>query len=103
MVVAIPQLARPVGVLEDLIDEEHLAASGIELAGKVGQGALGEDEIVEVDVEAFVAVGGEELAGVGEQEGGLTDLAAAFDADQALVSIYLVHQATPHGCAKMRH
>ena len=103
MIVTIPQFARPIGILENLIDEEHLAAVGVEFAGEVRESAFGEEEVVEVDVEAFVPVVGETFAGVGEQKGGLTDLAAALNADQASTPVHLVHQAAAHGCPQMRH
>ena len=91
MIVAVPQFARPVGILEDLIDEEHLASSGVKFAGEVREGAFGEDEVVQVDVQAFAAIGGEVFASVREQKRRLTDLAAALDPDQALTPVHLVH------------
>ena len=91
MIVAVPQFARPVGILEDLIDEEHLASSGVKFAGEVREGAFGEDEVVQVDVQAFAAIGGEVFASVREQKRRLTNLTAALDPDQALTPVHLVH------------
>ena len=97
LVVAAPQLGAPGGVLEHLVDEEHLAAHEAELAREVGEALALEVEVVHVDVEAAAAAHVEVLAGVLEQEAGLADAAGALDADEGASPVDLVHEGSSHG------
>ena len=97
LVVAAPQLGAPGGVLEHLVDEEHLAAHESELAREVGEALALEVEVVHVDVEAAAAAHVEVLAGVLQQEAGLADAARALDADEGASPVDLVHEGSSHG------
>ena len=53
--IALAQLARPVGILKGLIDEECMTTRLYKLARKIDQRMLGEVEVVEIDIERALA------------------------------------------------
>ena len=99
-VVALRQLARPVGVLERLVDEEGVATRLYKLACKFDQRVLGEVKVVEIDIERSLAefgVGSAQFLGIVEQEVGLADASSALDSNQSVAPIDFVHQDAPSG------
>ena len=90
VVVAAAQLVVPLRLLEDLIDEQHAASLGVELASEVVDAAALEVEVVHVDEEAG-AVCAEFLFGILQQESSLTYASCAFDTDKTVIPVYFVH------------
>ena len=103
LVVAAAQLLAPVGLLEHLVDEQHLAAQGAELAREVGQALALEVEIIHVDVQAFAAAHIKMFLGVLQQERRLSDAACALDANHRASPVDLVHELAVHGQVDMVH
>ena len=97
LVVASPELSAPRGVLEDLVDEQHLASHKAEVARELGEALALEVEVVHVDIEATAAAYIEVLAGVLKEETGLADATRALDADEGSAPIDLVHKGATHG------
>ena len=91
-VVALAQLPAPVGLLEHLVDEQHLATLPYKLTGKVGDASPLKIEVVHVDIEASVVVAAEMLLGVLQQECRLSHATCALDANEAVVPVNLVHE-----------
>ena len=95
VVVAAAQLVVPLRLLEDLIDEQHAASLGVELASEVVDAAALEVEVVHVDVEATAVAGVKPLLGYLQQKRRLAHTARPLDANQATAPINLVHQGAP--------
>ena len=110
-VVATAQFARPVGVLEHLVEQQHTATAPVKLAGKLHEGVLGEIEIVEIDVEATalrlrtatlatLCILGQlfltQLLGMPKQEIGFPHSATSLDSNEAIAPVDVIHHLTMH-------
>ena len=73
----------------DLVHHQHFTSPFVEFVGEGEDPALGEIEIVEVDVEAVARIAELFLDEV-EQEGGLAYSAEALDADDTGAPIYFM-------------
>ena len=93
---AATQFTAPVGLLEHLVYEQHLAAALPELACEVGKATALEVEVVHVDVEASARLHVEMLLGVLKQKARLANTSCAFDAYQRLLPVHLVHEGAAH-------
>jgi len=93
-IVAATQFARPVVLLEHLIDEQHTTARVVEVARKVGDASTLEVEVVHVDIEALAILEREILLGILQEEGRLPYSTRALNAYQTAVPINLIHQQT---------
>ena len=103
VVVAVAQLLAPVGFLEHLVDEQHFAAVLVELAGKVGNTAPLEVEVVHVHVEALAVAHIEILLGVLQKECGFSYAPRTFDANHTVAPVDFVHKASTNWCVSMLH
>lgn len=101
-VVADAQVVTPVGILEHLVNEKHLASFFDKPAGEIHQTVLGKIKVVHVDVQTG-RVGAELFLGVLQQESCLAYTSRALDADQSVVPVDLVHQAPANGGIGMLH
>jgi hypothetical protein len=100
-VVASSELLAPVGLFEDLVEEEHPPALSDKLTRKVGNAVALEVEVVHVDIQAFTVILTELLLGVLEQEGRLSYASRTLDAYQPVIPVDVVHQPTAHRCVRM--
>ena len=103
VVVTLPQFLAPVGLLEDLVNEQDPSPVAVELTGKVGDATPLEVEVVHVDVETLAVSDTEVLLGVLQQEGCLTHTASALDANQAVVPVYLIHEGSTNWRVNVFH
>ena len=94
---ATTEFSAPRRVLEDLVDEQHLASHKAEVARELGEALALEIEVVHVNIEATAAAYVEFLACVLKEETGLADAARALDADEGTAPIDLVHKGATHG------
>lgn len=100
-VIAAPKLLAPVGLLEDLVEEEHPPALFDKLTRKVGNAVALKVEVVHVDIQALTVILAELLFGVLEQEGCLSYAPRTLDAYQPVVPVDIIHQPTTHRCVRM--
>ena len=111
------EFPTPVGVLEQLVQEEVLTACLRKRTGQFEQGMLGEAEVVEADIEtrAYILEGLTRFASslvfgfghvpplrlnlfdTGKEEVGFSHTSSAFDSDQTIFPINLVHQLPANG------
>jgi len=96
-VIALAELARPVRLLEHLINEEHSAAVAVEFSCKVGDTLALKIEVVHVDIQALLVLYIEMFLCVLQQKGGLADASRSLDADHAVGPVDLVHERTADG------
>ena len=96
LIMATAQFLGPIGLLEHLVDEQHLTPTLSELAGEVRQAATLEVEVVHVDVQALVAAYIKILLSILKEERRLADTARALDTDEGLTPVNLIHQQTAH-------
>ena len=101
-VVALAQLVVPPRVLEHLVDEQHPSPAPLEGIGKLHDAVSREVEVVHVDEQAR-AVCAELFFGILQQEGRLAHATRAFDADEAVAPVYLVHQVAADGSIGVFH
>ena len=91
-VVALAQLATPVGLLKHLVDEQHLTTLTDKFSGKVGDATPLEIEVVHVDIQTFMVVATEMLFGVLQQERRLSHTSCALNANEPVGPVNLVHK-----------
>jgi hypothetical protein len=103
LVVTSTQFSTPVGLFEDLVNQEHFSTSEAEFAGKIGQTAALKVKIVHVDVQAFALAHIKMLLSILEEERGLAHTSCALDAYQWLTPVNFVHQGTTHGKIRVFH
>ena len=97
-VVALPEFTAPVGLFEDLVDEEHPSAMAVELPRKVGDAMSLKIEIVHVDIQALLVEYIEVFLGVLQEECRFADATGPLDANHPVAPIDLIHQgATNRG------
>ena len=103
LIVASAKLCTPLGLLEDLIYQQHLATTKPELTGKVSKTAPLKIKIVHVDVQALSATYIKILLGILKQETRLAHATSALDTDEGSSPVYLVHKGTAHGQIRVLH
>ena len=96
-IVALTELAGPVRLLEDLVDEEHATTVAVEFSSEVGDAVALKIEVVHVDIQALTVLYVEMFLGVLQQKGGLADASGALDADHAMGPVDLVHEGAADG------
>ena len=94
-VVASAQPLAPVLLLENLVNQKYSAPLTVELAGKLLNTFLLKIEVVHIHIEALLVASVEIVLRILKQECGLAHTAGALDADETVVPIDLIHQATP--------
>jgi hypothetical protein len=62
-----------------------------------------EVEVVHVDIQTLAIVDIKMLFGVLQQEGGFSDTSGAFDANQSVAPVNLVHEGATNWCIDMLH
>ena len=75
----------------------------IELSGKVGNTVTLEIEVVHVDIQTLAVVDIKLLLGVLQQEGGFSNASGAFNTNQTVVPVDLVHKGSTNWCIDMLH
>jgi hypothetical protein len=85
------QQVAPVRQFENLVYQQHLATSLIELASKLRQAVRLEEEAVHVDIKASRILWREVLFGILQQESCLSHSTAALDANKTIAPIYFIH------------
>jgi hypothetical protein len=101
-IIDVVQVFGPVRVLENLVDEQRLAASLTKFLGEIDDVVLCEVKMVQVDVQTGT-IGAEFLPGIFEQEGGLAHAATALDAYESVVPVDFIHQLPPNMRVNMFH
>ena len=97
-VVTPAELTGPERLLEDLVDEEHTAASTVETAGEVGYAEALKVEVVHVDIQTLLVEYIEMVFGILQEESGFADSTSALDANHAVIPVDLVHQSATDRC-----
>ena len=102
-VVALSQFSTPIGLFEDLVDQQYASSLVVEVACEIGDAPFLEVEVVHVDVEALPVVEVEVLFCVLQQECGLSDASRAFDANHTMAPVDLIHESATNWSIRMFH
>src|SRR5574344_2519542 len=101
LVITSTKLLRPVGLFENLVNQQYASSSVIEFSCKICNASLLKIEIVHVDIETLAVLNVEFLFCILQQEGCLSDTTRSLDAYQAVVPVDFVHEDSANGCVRV--